>query len=162
MRQAPKELSTLGWRSRMHYNTSWNAKSSRFRLQPQAICCSRGTIFSSRERVVTSHVTSRCLCPLAASPRPATPVCGAHPCSPCCSWDSQWTWVCANSRRCWRTGNPGVLQSTGSQRVRHDWATKHNITLAAAMTLKWPAWFLKPWGSRAPWGGVSKEQKAGL
>ena len=24
----------------------------------------------------------------------------------------------------WRTGNPGVLQSTGSQRVRHDWATE--------------------------------------
>ena len=24
----------------------------------------------------------------------------------------------------WRTGNPGMLQSAGSQRVRHDWATE--------------------------------------
>ena len=37
-----------------------------------------------------------------------------------------WTWVWASSRS-WRwTGRPGVLQSTGSQRVRHDWATKLN------------------------------------
>ena len=26
----------------------------------------------------------------------------------------------------WRTGKPGVLQSTGSQRVRHDWAIELN------------------------------------
>ena len=38
----------------------------------------------------------------------------------------QWTWVWVNSRS-WRwTGRPGVLQSMGSQRVRHDWATKLN------------------------------------
>ena len=37
---------------------------------------------------------------------------------------TQWTWVWASSRRWWRTGKPGVLQSTGSQRVRHDWVTK--------------------------------------
>ena len=30
----------------------------------------------------------------------------------------------ANSRRWWRTGKPGVLQSMGSQRVGHDWATE--------------------------------------
>ena len=35
-----------------------------------------------------------------------------------------WTWVWANSGRQWRTGKPGVLQSMGSQRVRHDWATE--------------------------------------
>ena len=34
---------------------------------------------------------------------------------------TQWTWVCASSRRWWRTGKPGVLQSMGSQRVGHDW-----------------------------------------
>ena len=34
----------------------------------------------------------------------------------------QWTWVWAKFRREWRTGKPGVLQSMGSQRVRHDWA----------------------------------------
>ena len=42
-------------------------------------------------------------------------------------WDgslTQWTWVWASSRRWWRTGKLGVLQSTGSQRIRHDWATE--------------------------------------
>ena len=37
---------------------------------------------------------------------------------------TQWTWVWANSRRWWRTGKPGMLQSMGSQRVRHDWANE--------------------------------------
>ena len=32
---------------------------------------------------------------------------------------TQGTWVWANSGREWRTGEPGMLQSTGSQRVRH-------------------------------------------
>ena len=36
----------------------------------------------------------------------------------------QWTWVWRNSRRQWRTGKPGVLQSMGLQRVRHDWETE--------------------------------------
>ena len=36
----------------------------------------------------------------------------------------QWTWVWASSRKWWRTGKPDVLQSTGSQRVKHDWATE--------------------------------------
>ena len=34
---------------------------------------------------------------------------------------TQWTWAWANSRRWWRTGKPGVLQSMGSQRVRGYW-----------------------------------------
>ena len=35
---------------------------------------------------------------------------------------TQWTWVWASSRRHWRTEEPGVLQSTGSQQVGHsDW-----------------------------------------
>ena len=29
----------------------------------------------------------------------------------------QWTWVCTNSRRWWRTGKPGVPWSMGLQRV---------------------------------------------
>ena len=37
-----------------------------------------------------------------------------------------WTWVWASSRSWWWTGNPGVLQSMGSQRVRHSWATELN------------------------------------
>ena len=32
---------------------------------------------------------------------------------------TQWTWVWANSRRWWRTGKRGVLQSMGSERVGH-------------------------------------------
>ena len=39
----------------------------------------------------------------------------------------QWTWVWASSKRWWRTGEPGMLQSMGSQRVRHDWATEQHI-----------------------------------
>ena len=37
---------------------------------------------------------------------------------------TQWTWVWANSGKWWRTGKPGVLQSTRSQTVGHDWATE--------------------------------------
>ena len=37
---------------------------------------------------------------------------------------TQWTWVWANSRRWWRTRKSDVLQSMGSQRVRHDLATE--------------------------------------
>ena len=33
----------------------------------------------------------------------------------------QWTWVWAGTENWWWTGKPVVLQSTGSQRVRHDW-----------------------------------------
>ena len=40
----------------------------------------------------------------------------------------QWTWVWVNSRSWWWTGRPGVLQSMGSQRVGHDWATELNWT----------------------------------
>ena len=37
---------------------------------------------------------------------------------------TQWTRIWAISGRWWRTGEPGVLQSMESQRVRHDWATE--------------------------------------
>ena len=37
-----------------------------------------------------------------------------------------WTWVWASSRSWWWTGNHGVLQSMGSQRVGHGWATELN------------------------------------
>ena len=45
-------------------------------------------------------------------------------------WDvaspTQWTWAWASSGS-WRwTGKPGMLQSTGSQRAGHDWATVLN------------------------------------
>ena len=41
---------------------------------------------------------------------------------------TQWTWVWASSGSWWWTRKPGVLQSTGSQRVGHDWATELNWT----------------------------------
>ena len=41
---------------------------------------------------------------------------------------TQWTWVWVNFGSWWWTGRPGVLQSMGSQRVRHDWATALNWT----------------------------------
>ena len=37
---------------------------------------------------------------------------------------TRWTWVWANTGRWWRTGKPGELQSMGSQRAGHDWATE--------------------------------------
>ena len=42
---------------------------------------------------------------------------------------TQWTWVWVNSRHCWWTGRPGVLQSMGLQRVGQDWATEVNWTM---------------------------------
>jgi len=41
---------------------------------------------------------------------------------------TQWTWVWVSSGRWWRTGKPGVLQSMGSQRFKHDWGTELNCT----------------------------------
>ena len=41
---------------------------------------------------------------------------------------TQWTWVWVNSQRWWWTGKPGVRQSMGLQRVRHDWVTELNWT----------------------------------
>ena len=49
-------------------------------------------------------------------------------------WDScmasltRWTWVWVDSGSWWWTGRPGVLRFMGSQRIRHDWATKPNWT----------------------------------
>ena len=40
----------------------------------------------------------------------------------------QWTWTWSNSGRWWETERPGVLQSVGSQRVGHDWATEQQHT----------------------------------
>ena len=39
---------------------------------------------------------------------------------------TRWTWVWVNSGNWWWTGKPGMLQSMGSQRVGHDWATELN------------------------------------
>ena len=39
---------------------------------------------------------------------------------------TQWTWVWVNSGSWWWIGRPGVLQSMGSQRVKHNWVTELN------------------------------------
>ena len=39
---------------------------------------------------------------------------------------TQWTWVWVNSRSWQWTGRPSMLQSMGSQRVVHNWATELN------------------------------------
>ena len=42
---------------------------------------------------------------------------------------TQWTWICANSRRWWSTGKPGVLQSMRSQSRTQlsDWTTAYSL-----------------------------------
>ena len=58
---------------------------------------------------------------------------------------TRWTWVWVNSGSWWWTGRPGILQSTRTQRIRHDWATELNWKsqqmVTAAMILK----MLTPW-----------------
>ena len=40
----------------------------------------------------------------------------------------RWTWVWTGSRSWWWTGKPGMLQSVGLWRARHDWVTEMNWT----------------------------------
>ena len=47
---------------------------------------------------------------------------------------TRWTWVWVSSGSWWWTGRPGVLQSTGSQRVGHDWALELNWLLSGSQT----------------------------
>ena len=48
---------------------------------------------------------------------------------------TQWTWVCSNSGRWWRTGKSGVLRSKGSQRVRHNWVTEQQLLRKRSFSL---------------------------
>ena len=51
---------------------------------------------------------------------------------------TQWTWVWVNSGSWWWIGRPGMLQSFGSQRVGHDWATGLNRSSSGILPLyKW-------------------------
>ena len=47
---------------------------------------------------------------------------------------TRWTWVWVNSGSWWRTGRPGVLWFTGSQRMGHDWVTELNWTRTIYLT----------------------------
>ena len=48
----------------------------------------------------------------------------------------QWAWVWVNSGSWWWTGRPGMLQSLGLQRVRHDWGTEMDWT-ETSMVVQW-------------------------
>ena len=45
-----------------------------------------------------------------------------------------WTWVWVSSGSWWWTGKPGVMQSMGSQRVGHNWATELNWLIITKTT----------------------------
>ena len=60
---------------------------------------------------------------------------------------TQWTCFLASSRNWWWTGKPGVLQSMGSQRVGHDWATEQQ------QPTKYGVQF-KSWGNNSEWNKV--------
>ena len=54
---------------------------------------------------------------------------------------TQWTWIWVDSGSWWWTGRPGVLQSMGLQRVRHNWVTELNWSVSACHV-----WlFVTPW-----------------
>ena len=68
------------------------------------------------------------------------------------SW-TQWTWIWANSRRWWRPGKPGMLQSTGLRRIRHDLTTEQQQQLAGFMVLRRsnePSAWAEPWEAAKP------------
>ena len=50
---------------------------------------------------------------------------------------TRWPWVWVNARSWWWTGKPGLLQSMGSQRVGHDWATELNELNLKDKALLW-------------------------
>ena len=71
---------------------------------------------------------------------------------------TQWTWVWASSASWWWARKPGMLQSMGLQRVRHDWVTELNWTedattagasLWAWRMLRFPV--TKGWGYSKRW-----------
>ena len=54
------------------------------------------------------------------------------------SWMASWIW--ASSRSWWWTGNPGMLQSMGLQRIKHDRATELNLKFY--LNTWFPCWLL--------------------
>ena len=58
---------------------------------------------------------------------------------------TRWTWVWVSSGSWWWTGRPGVLQSMGLQRVRHNWATEQQLQSGLVPA---PYHTARPWGRR--------------
>ena len=92
---------------------------------------------------------------------------------------NQWAWVWMSSGRWWKTGKCGILQSTGLQKVGHNWATEQQqielkcilfffnkyifkIGLEEEMTTHFtiPAW-RTPWAEEPsglhPWGCTDQD-----
>ena len=71
----------------------------------------------------------------------------------CMASPTHWTWVWVNSRSWWWTGKPGVLQSMGLQRVRHNWVTELKPYLwnlyfsSITLSLMWGFLNYLEWGS---------------
>ena len=59
-------------------------------------------------------------------------------------WPSptKWTWVWVSSGTWWWTRKPGMLQSMGLQRVRHDWVTELNWSILFFSLQWWMGLFL--------------------
>ena len=77
---------------------------------------------------------------------------------------TQWTWVWVDSGSSWWTGRPGVLQSTGSQRVGHDWLTELNwksqVRIYRARERSVRRWLWKGRGRQVPRGNPWKDERA--
>ena len=56
---------------------------------------------------------------------------------------TQWTWVWTSSRSWWWTEKSGMLQSMGSQGVRHDWVTELNWN--TQVKERWSISFFNVW-----------------
>ena len=54
---------------------------------------------------------------------------------------TQWTWICANSRRQWKTVEPVMVQSMESQRVRLDLALSNWTTTKVFSKQSCVSWF---------------------
>ena len=53
---------------------------------------------------------------------------------------TQWTWVWVNSKSWWWIGRPGILQSMGLQRVRHNLAAEqHENSTWGTLVISFPA-----------------------
>ena len=49
---------------------------------------------------------------------------------------TRWTWVWVSSGSWWWTGKPVMLQSMGSQRIGHDWATELKMIIKYTIQIR--------------------------
>ena len=63
---------------------------------------------------------------------------------------TQWKWIWVNSKSWWWTGSSGMLQSMGSEGVRHDWVTELNWRLPPTWRMVTICW-LQPHRPQTGW-----------